>query len=181
MDTGLRRFWTNLGTGGRIGLVVGAAAVVGVGGLMAVQAQSRPDPDRQSDRGGLSVALVTPPEPELVSGEVMEVGDLVDGYEHQEPPVMEPVLDAAYVEYDPAWSEPVEADYEPTPEARYQAPPRRQVATTSSQGSRFGFDEPQPDYVAERRARQERMDAADRNPPGTRADSRVMRSDSYFQ
>ncbi|MDZ4364575.1 hypothetical protein [Brevundimonas sp.] len=173
------QLWNEFSQGKKIAVAIGAVVVVGVAGMVAVQARPSRAPVPMGERAGLSVALVTPPDAELVPGGVMEVGDLVDGYEHRQPPPMEPVLDAAYVEADPDWPAPDEADYGPVHVYdQGERAPRRQVETTSSTGSRFGFDAPQPDYAAERRARQERMDRA-QSP--AREDPRVMRSDSYFQ
>ena len=173
------RFWNELTQGKKIAVAVGAVAVVGLAGMVAVQARPSKAPATSAGRAGLSVALVTPPDPELVPGGVMEVGDLVDGYEHRPLPPMEPVLDAAYVENDPNWPAPEASDYGPVyvsnQSDRVQT---RVVETTSSTGSQFGFDDPQPDYAAERQARRERMERA---AAPSREDPRVMRSDSYFQ
>ena len=173
------RFWENLTQPQKIAAAAGAAAVVALVGLAAVQARPSTGRSESTQRAGLSVALVTPPDLEPVPGGVMEVGALVDGYEHRPPPPMEPVLDSAYVETDPEWPAPSEADYGPPyVSAPTERVPFRVKETTSSTGNQFGFDEPQPDYAAERRARRERLDRAE---AGVRDEPRVMRSDSYFQ
>ena len=105
---------------------------------------------------GVTVEVVPPVEPDLPPGSIMAVGELRDGYEHDAARVAAPPGDdEPYVES--AW---LELTPEPPP-PYYDAP----LDTGSPLSSRpapelerddygFGFDTPQPDYAAERAARQ---------------------------
>ena len=97
-------------------------------------------------------------------GSVMEVGDLVDGFEYRRPPPA--VIEAA--DYAP-WDEGFDAPA-PRPVARSaddfemtSAPPSSEAPPESRRDERadrwFGFDAPDRDYRAEREARRARIDA----------------------
>ncbi|MFC7379865.1 hypothetical protein [Brevundimonas sp. GCM10030266] len=156
--------------------MIGAGvAVVAVGGLAFVLLRGgSADGFHGSDQ--MQVEVVAPVEPEIQPGATMEVGPLVDGYTHVALPAQGGEEEIYVADYETPWVEPL--------------PPLREVSTvawrsdggeedlrprgevTRSDGSRFGFDQPSPDYAAERRARQERLDRiqadqASRGRPGT--------------
>lgn len=119
----------------------------------------------------VAIDVVPPVEPDLPIGSIMAVGELRDGYEHDPdrlaalPGEDEPYVESAWLELTP--------DLPPLPEQ--EAPPtivRPSPAQPAPQLERddygFGFDAPQPDYVAEREARQSALN----DPPSeTRATS----------
>lgn len=136
-----------------------AASAVAAAGLTAA-VLSMSGQDRAYDTGGpaLSIAIVAPPERAVAPGGVMEVGEVVDGYEHR-----------AYGQ--PAAFDPAPYTWEggplPMPEPRVRATnpepiPEARVTVTSAQPrgdpANFGFDEPLPDFAAARRERQARID-----------------------
>lgn len=135
-----------------------AASAVAAAGLTALVLPMIGE-GRAYDAGGprLNIAVVAPRERAPTPGGVMDVGTVVDGYEHR---TYEP----------PAPFEPVSFEWEdeplPMPEPRRWTsnpepePARVTVTAPQPRGdpNRFGFDEPQPDYAAARRERQARMD-----------------------
>lgn len=139
-----------------VALAASATAAVGLTAvLLSIGAQ-----DRVHDAGGpaVSIAVVDPREPVVTPGGVMEVGAVVDGYEHRAP---QPVP------HDPMPDEGYRDDPLPMPEPRrwtsqppVEPSPREAVVTVRAEGRpmSFGFDEPMPDYAAQRRERQARMD-----------------------
>lgn len=143
-------------------MAVAPVAVIAVAGL-GLLALRMPLPGTApvgADR--MAVELVAPVEPTVEPGGTMEVGELVNGYDHVAiPPQAEPedVYDAGY---QTAWVEPLP----PLPEPRATtwrsdgavARPTQEAVEVTRSGGRFGFDEPGPDYAAERRARQARLD-----------------------
>ena len=153
-----------------------AASAVAAAGLTAVVLPMTGQ-DRAYDAGGprLSIAVVAPREPTPKPGGVMDVGEVVDGYEHH--PYVQPAS------YDPApytWdSGPL-----PMPEPRVwtsnpepMAEARVTVTAPQPRGdpAKFGFDEPLPDFAAARREREAGIDriaaeAATRAPAPSGAD-----------
>lgn len=140
--------------------IAACAVVAGVGAASVL----RLDPSRDAPTSGgpgVSIAVVEPREPALVPGSVMDVGDLSDGYKHR-PYVRQADYDAPsyeeFEDYPPVRAEPKHVErprelaYEPAP------PPviieRRERPRRWS----FGFDQPRPDYAAERRERMARME-----------------------
>ena len=124
---------------------------------------------------GVTVEVVPPVEPDLPPGSIMTVGELREGYEHDpERLAALPGDDAPYVES--AWLELLP---ELPPPPAHDAPtiirPRTpQPAPQLDQDDYgFGFDAPQPDYAAEREARQSAL----REPPSSEA---RRASDSAF-
>ena len=142
---------------------VTAVSVAAIG-LMALKFVSLPGPAPVAAGEGLKIEVVAPVEPELVPGSVMEVGELVDGFHYVRPAPAErgPAYDVAWAEDEAA---PVEPRRRETAVRRYassDAGPGQlpEPETLGERGRRwFGFDEPRPDYAAERRARQARMEA----------------------
>lgn len=163
---------------------VAAIAAVGVAalGLMGLKYVALPEPAAVASIDALKIEVVAPVEPKPVPGSVMDVGELVDGFRYVPPrPAERPPL------YDAAWSEDENfAPWSPPPVRpagvrRYSSageatapyepePPRRE-----RERRWFGFDNPLPDFGAERRARQARLDALEdqrRAERDARADSR---------
>lgn len=143
-----------------------AAVIAAVGvaalGLMGLKFVTLPDAAAVAPGEGLKIEVVAPVEPKLTPGSVMDVGELVDGFRYVPPA---PATRAAV--YDVAWTgDEVLAPYTPPSRPadvrRYESaeaapppePPRRE-----RERRWFGFDNPLPDFGAERRARQARLDA----------------------
>lgn len=137
------------------GVTAGAVVLIGAAVL-------GPDPAREGmvRTGGpaVSIAVVDPREPVVTPGGVMEVGAVVDGYEHRAPqPVPhDPMPDAGYREARLPMPEPRRWTSQPPVEP----PSREAVVTVRAEGRpmSFEFDQPMPDYAAQRRERQARMD-----------------------
>lgn len=141
-----------------------ALAAVAAGGLgaVALAAMDLPGPRPLTDER-MRIEVVRPVEPDIVPGGVMEVGELVDGFEGvpPSPPAPDPVVWEDDDDWEAGKSEPappprrlvskVELDRGPEP-----APPR-----TRAEGRWFGFDLPRRDYQAERAARRARLEALD--------------------
>lgn len=142
---------------------VAAIVVVGAGMAMA-RAVSLPGPRPILDGERMQIHVVAPVEPEIAPGSVMEVGELVDGFEYRPPPapVIEPVAYAPWDEY-PERPEPRPAPRRYAERPVVAVPPSREEPTQDwreGRGSRwFGFDAPERDYRAEREARRARIDA----------------------
>lgn len=135
--------------------VVAAAAGTGI---LLQPSKERAEP---SNRGpNVSIAVVAPREPELQPGSVMDVGELADSYAHRG--YVQPTIDRA-----PSYDAPEERAPAPVEMRR---PERPRVVSPESpppviverrEGPRrwpFGFDQPGPDYAAERRERAARLD-----------------------
>ena len=147
---------------------VAAIAAVGVAalGLMGLKYVALPEPAAVASTDALKIEVVAPVEPKPVPGSVMDVGELVDGFRYVPPRPAErqPLYDAAWSEDEDfaTWSPP---PVRPAGVRRYSSageapapsepePPRRE-----RERRWFGFDNPLPDFGAERRARQARLDA----------------------
>jgi hypothetical protein len=149
------------------GVVVVAA--VGLGGLAL---SGRGGGEAKASGGPeLSVAVVAPVEPDVQPGDVMDVGELNNGFDGKLPEVAaaEPVADNYYAEQ-PAYVEnryyssaqPMPAP-RPGEEAHLyvdQSPMDRDAGPVRRENPRaFGFDQPRPDYAREREARRAAMEA----------------------
>ena len=139
--------------------VVGVAAL----GLMGLKYVTLPGPAPVAAGEGLRIEVVAPVEPELVPGSVMEVGALVDGFRYVAPAGAPrgPVHGTAWVEDEVA---PYAPPSRPAGVRRYTSdawtpPPEPEPPRRERERRWFGFDNPLPDFRAERRARQARMDA----------------------
>lgn len=161
-----RRATCRVRRGHAVALSVVAAAAFGLGGLRAIEL---PGPRPISDSDRLRIEVVHPVEPEIVPGSVMEVGELVDGFQGLPPP-LPPLTDVAW-SYDDGWDD-YDADYSPSrPEARrvaevrtYESRPESERPSPVRAVQRwFGFDAPRRDFQAERAARRARMDALERD------------------
>lgn len=143
-----------------------AAVSVAALGLMGLKFVDLPDAAPVSPDDALKIEIVAPVEPKPVAGSVMDVGELVDGFRYVPPRPAERVAI-----YDVAWNEgadfaPYEPPSRPAAVRRYaSAEPYVRVPAETEPPRRererrwFGFDNPLPDYRAERRARQARLDA----------------------
>lgn len=141
-------------------LAAAAIVVIGLIGLRAMgPSQARP----VADDGRLRIEVVHPVEPAIVPGAVMEVGELVDGFQGLPPPRPDP---SPLEWFEDAWLDVV-GPPPPAPSWRTVAaavrvpvetapPPRR------DEGRWFGFDAPRRDFRAERAARRARMEALER-------------------
>lgn len=146
---------------------VGVVAATGLGGLVL----RTPLPTLAALGGDrMQVEVVAPVERLVEPGGILEVGELVDGYSHAAIQPRAEGPDVYDAENQTAWIEP--------------APPPMPIAASpwSDGGTvvqptesppelregNFGFDAPGPDYAAERRARQDRLDRlqARRTAPG---------------
>lgn len=142
-----------------------AAVSVAALGLMGLKFVDLPDAAPVSADEALRIEVVAPVEPNLVAGSVMDVGELVDGFRYVPPP---PAARVAYYDMVPGGDEdfaPYQPPSRPPAVRRYVSesdgpapsgsePPRRE-----RERRWFGFDNPLPDFRAERRARQARLDA----------------------
>ena len=139
-------------------MVVAPLAAIAVGGLAFV-VLSPGDSLGPRDGGMMQVEVVAPVETEVEPGGTMEVGELVDGYTHVAiaPPVSD--ADTYNPDYQTAWIEPDPPAPGPSIRVWTSAPPPPPDAVpTEKRAGAYGFDAPGPDYAAERRARQERLD-----------------------
>lgn len=166
------------------------AAIAGVSlaalGLVTLNFVSLPAPDPVATGDGLKIEVVAPVEPKPVPGSVMEVGELIDGFRFVRLAPAERVP-----AYDVAWAEDEVAPIEPR---RRESDVRRYASSDAEPGpvpepeplrerSRrwFGFDNPLPDYAAERRARQDRMEALEEQRRADFEGRRRYRSDPPVQ
>lgn len=143
--------------------LVAAVVLIGAGAatLRAV-ALPAPRPVLESER--LQIEVVAPVERELSTGPLMEVGELVEGFEYP-PPASRLTQRAAYLPLDEDFEEP-----EPRRVANRsddgivnQTPPQSEAPADGGRDRPlrlwFGFDVPDRDYRAEREARRARLDA----------------------
>ncbi|MDI1326792.1 MAG: hypothetical protein PSV23_08315 [Brevundimonas sp.] len=141
--------------------VVGVAAL----GLMGLKYVTLPGPTPVAAGEGLEIEVVAPVEPELAPGSVMDVGELVDGFRY-----VPSVRAAGAPVHEAAWTEDEDAAPRTPPPSRpagvrryasdaYALPPEPEPPRRERERRWFGFDNPLPDFGAERRARQARLDA----------------------
>ena len=142
--------------------VIAVLTAVGLG-VVAARTMVLPGPRPILDGERMQIQVVAPVEPQITPGSVMEVGDLVEGFEHRSlaPSQIEPAAWAPYDE-DSGAREP-----RPTPRryddhAVVSPPPQPEAPAEGWRDTRvgrwFGFDEPERDYRAERDARRARID-----------------------
>lgn len=167
-----------------VAAITAGVVAVGVGAGVLLQ----PDRDRSApaDRGpGVNIAVVAPREPVPEPGSVMDVGELADGYSHSDY-ALRPADDRwradVFEDEPPARVEPepversrvIESRPDPAPAPviveRRQPPPERRWP--------FGFDQPRPDYAAERRERQARLDV-ERRRENERRFEEARRADRF--
>ena len=160
-------------------IAAGTAGLIAVGVLALAP---RGEAAAQADGPRISIDVVAPREPVPVEGGVMTVGELTDGYEHH--PY---VRSATYEPLPDAW---VEEEPLPMPEPRRwtsepPVEPQASVVTVRAQGDpmKFGFDEPTPDYAAERRERQarmERIEAENASRATTPSGAQLTRDSTFY-
>ena len=162
----LRRAASRVRGGHLVALSAVAAAAFGLAGLRAIDL---PGPRPISDSDRLRIELVRPVEPEIVAGSVMDVGELVDGFQGVPPPPP-PLTDVAWSP-DDSWNEFDEGHAPSRPESRrvaevrtYDSRPEPERSSPVRAVQRwFGFDAPRRDFQAERAARRARMEAMERD------------------
>jgi hypothetical protein len=147
-------------------LAVIAAVSVAAVGLMGLKYVTLPKADPVASGDALKIEVVAPVEPKLAPGSVMDVGELVDGFRY----VPRAQVQQTAV-YDVAWSgdedfAPYTPPSRPAGVRRYTSAETENAPPSGSEPPRrererrwFGFDNPLPDFRAERRARQVRLDA----------------------
>lgn len=146
-------------TPSRFALAAMTTCVVAAGAGAGLLLQPTADrPERMARGPNVSIDVVPPREPVPEPGGVMDVGDLADVYSHQGD-----VQPAAVVfrprevsESDPP--APLRAE---RPRVVATEPAAKSVVAEPREPSRrwpFGFDQPRPDYAAERRDRRARLD-----------------------
>lgn len=144
----------------RSAVILASAALVltglGAAGWAAWNSTSAAHGGRGSGHG-VTVEVVPPIEPDLPPGSIMTVGELRDGYEHDAERVAaspgddEPYVESAWLELTP---EPSQPPYYDTPSEPGPPLSSRPAPELERDDYGFGFDAPQPDYAAERAARQ---------------------------
>ena len=146
---------------------VGAAASVAAVaiGLMGLKYVNLPEASPVAPGEALKIEVVTPVEPKIQPGSVMDVGELVDGFRYVPPRAPERLApydvswdgeNAGPPEYQPPVRRAEVRRYASNDDDRYRddrEPPRREERRW------FGFDNPMPDFRAERRAREARLEA----------------------
>lgn len=165
-------------------MVAAPVAVIAMAGLVFVML--RPDGGMAPGGGRMQVEVVAPVEAEVQPGGTMEVGELVDGYTHVAiaPPVSD--ADTYNPDYQTAWIEPEPPGPASSVRVWTSAPPAlAPEPVPEGRAGSYGFDAPGPDYAAERRARQERLDRiqaeqASRGMAGQPGTSPALDRDSAF-
>lgn len=144
--------------------VLAAAGLAVVVGMVALQAVALPGPRPLTEGDRLRIEVVRPVEPEIIPGSVMDVGELVEGFQGvPRGPVREAVAYASDGDWDDGRALPKPA---PPPRRRFEEAvieaPRREPGPSAGGPVRerwFGFDAPRRDYRAEREARRARREA----------------------
>ena len=143
------------------------AVGLAVFGLVGLRAVELPGPRPVTDDGRLRIEVVHPVEPEIVPGSVMEVGELVDGFQGVPPP-LPPLTDVLW-SYDEDWEDGAGGDSSPGSADRrmfgapvYSRPEPERASPVRTVQRWFGFDAPRRDFQAERAARRARLEAMER-------------------
>lgn len=148
--------------------MVAVLSAVGLG-VLAAGTMALPGPRPVLDGERMTIQVVAPVEPEVAPGSVMEVGDLVEGFEYRRPPpaMIETADYGSYEEeaFEVPAPRPVSRRDDddgrgygsPPPEALFERPPEDRRDRRADRW--FGFDAPDRDYRAEREARRARIDA----------------------
>jgi hypothetical protein len=142
-----------------------AAVSVAAVGLMGLKFVNLPNAAPVSPDEALKIEIVAPVEPKPVAGSVMDVGELVDGFRYVPPrPAERAAYDIAgsgdedFAPYEPP-SRPAAVRRYASAEPYAPAPSEPEPPRRERERRWFGFDNPLPDFGAERRARRARMDA----------------------
>lgn len=151
----------------RAALLTAAALVLaglGAAGWAAWNSTSAAHRDRLAT-SAITIEVVAPTEPDLPSpGSVLAVGELQGGYEHDADRLIgsadeaESYVESAWLELSPEFETPDEAPSPPVVASLPPAAPPQAPSSLDREDYSFGFDAPQPDYEAERRARQDDND-----------------------
>ncbi|MFJ6024163.1 hypothetical protein ACIQC9_06150 [Brevundimonas sp. NPDC092305] len=135
-------------------VLAGGVATVAVAVVTSL-ALSGHAPVRAASGQALQIAFFQPPEREITPGSVMDVGSVVDGYEHRPPPPPSPPYAETAWLYEEAPADPhlIAAPARPEDVASITI---YTAASQNSGGDRlaFGFDAPRPDYGEARRRRE---------------------------
>ncbi len=157
-----RAFARSRGLDWRHGAAAGGVVVVGlaVAGLAGAASGGRVIAE-EGER--LTIEVVQPVEPVFTSGPVMEVGTLVDSFDPAAIPPPEASPDALHEDADYPQDEPKARDgfLRRFSSAIQQALPREERAPPPRirrEDRSYGFDEPRPDWKAEREARRAQRD-----------------------
>ncbi|QTC91110.1 hypothetical protein [Brevundimonas goettingensis] len=161
-----------------------AVAALGLGGMILTGGN---DGEARAGGGpGLSVAVVAPVEPDVAPGGVMDVGQLTNGFDGKMPEA-QTASDATqppddYYAEQPAYVEPQVQQMPPPrpgdevhPYVDRQSPPPPRDGNPRA----FGFDQPRPDYAAEREARRAFMEAREAERRA-RQDRPVAGPDTFY-
>nr|WP_313416608.1 hypothetical protein [Brevundimonas diminuta] len=145
-------------------VILASAALVltglGAAGWAAWNSTSAAHGGRASG-SAVAIDVVPPVEPDLPVGSIMAVGELRDGYEHDPerlaalPGEDEPYVESAWLELTPDLPPLPE---QVTPPTIVRPSPPQPAPQLERDDYGFGFDTPQPDYAAEREARQSALD-----------------------
>ncbi|HYC99493.1 MAG TPA: hypothetical protein VEB62_16220 [Brevundimonas sp.] len=147
-----------------------AVTVVAIG-LIGLRSMELPGPEPVGPDGPLKIELVQPSDTEIRPGALIDVGELVNGFQGVPAPPPAALDEWAYQTDWDDWAEPP-PPVSPTPPWRAFADslfPRRPApepaaAAPEDEGRWFGFDAPGRDYRAEREARRARLEAMERQP-----------------
>ena len=144
--------------------MLAAAGLAAVVGMVALQAVALPGPRPLTEGDRLRIEVVRPVEPDIIPGSVMDVGELVEGFQGVP---RAPVREAVGYGSDGDWNDRRAAPKPaPPPRRRFEEAvieaPREQPGPSAGRPVRdrwFGFDAPRRDYRAEREARRARREA----------------------
>lgn len=147
-----------------------SAASLGVIAVLGLRSLELPVAAPVDENDRLRIELVHRPEPAIKPGGLIDVGELVDEFEGPPPapPAAGPYDEWAWVA---DWEEGSEAfrTLEPAPVPPWRVfadalfgPPPPPPPPRPGDDRRFGFDDPRPDWRAEREARRARLEALDR-------------------
>ena len=170
-------------SGFRPWMVAAPVAVIALAGLGVMALRGAAPETAFGPSGRMQVEVVAPVEPELQPGGTMDVGELTSGYTHVAINQPTTEADAYEADYQSGWVEP--SPPLPSPPAEVWSSRDATVRPTQPQPERegaYGFDRSGPDYAAERRARQERLDRIQRGQPapGTPPAAPGMDRDNAF-
>lgn len=140
---------------------IAGGVLVAAGSVAVLIGGSAPPPGRDASGNPLQIVLFQPPEPEIRPGSVMDVGPVVDGYEHSTPapPPAAPYLDAAWLYEDtPDEPEPFARPVRDGEFARVVVYTAVQPQPASDEPMTIRFDDPMPSYAEARRQREAELD-----------------------
>ena len=151
-------------------ITAGVVMVAITAGILLQPTKDRSPPPVRGP--AVSIAVVAPREPVPEPGGVMDVGELADGYTHRayaRPVDVRALPDYGYDDAPPPPPEP-RRDERPRIMAPEPAPAPVIVERREPRRWSFGFDQPRPDYAAERRERIARREEQQRFEEARRRD-----------